>query len=55
MEGSFEKSKVVYKSKIPEIERTIELIKTLKNKQESGDSITVNYPLCDTIYAKAQV
>ena len=55
MEGSFEKSKNVYKSKIPEIERTLELIQLLKSQSESGEEIVTNYSLCDTIYAKAKV
>jgi hypothetical protein len=55
MESSFERSKGVYKSKIPDIEQTLELIRMMKKKQEEGEEMKANYNLCDTIYAKAQV
>lgn len=55
MEQSFEKSKAVYKSKVPEIERTIELIEILKKKHDDKEEFITNYSLCDTIYAKAKV
>jgi prefoldin subunit 5 len=55
MESSFEKSKSVYKSKIPDIEQTLELIRLLKSKEEEGDDLITNYSLSDTIYAKAKV
>lgn len=55
MESSFEKSKNAYKSKIPEIERTLELIDILRKRSESGEEILTNYSLCDTIYSKAKV
>ncbi len=55
MESSFERSKNVYKSKIPEIEQTLELIKAMKQKQEDGEDMITNYSLCDTLYSKAQV
>eukprot|EP00600_Ochromonadales_sp_CCMP1393_P013426 CAMPEP_0175012944 /NCGR_PEP_ID=MMETSP0005-20121125/9612_1 /TAXON_ID=420556 /ORGANISM="Ochromonas sp., Strain CCMP1393" /LENGTH=200 /DNA_ID=CAMNT_0016269281 /DNA_START=33 /DNA_END=635 /DNA_ORIENTATION=+ len=55
MESSFERSKNVYKSKIPEIEQTIELIKLMIKKKEDDEEMTTNYNLCDTVYATAQV
>lgn len=55
MEGSFERSKVSYKSKIPDIEQTLELIKIMKKKAENAEEMFTNYSLCDTIYAKAKV
>lgn len=55
MEKNFDKSKSVYKSKIPEIEQTLELIKVLKTKQDEGEEMTTNYNLCDMVYAKAKV
>lgn len=55
MEGSFEKTKNVYKGKIPELEQTLELLKIMKMKQDDDDEMITNYPLCDTIYAKAKV
>lgn len=55
MESSFEKSKNVYKSKIPEIERTIELIDIIRKRSESAEEIVTNYSLCDTMYSRARV
>ena len=55
MEGSFERSKATYKSKIPDIEQTLELIKIMKKKSEDDEEMFTNYSLCDTIYAKAKV
>lgn len=61
MEKSFEKSKAVYKSKIPEITQTLEMIEAMKRKKDAasegeGDAnMVVNYSLCDTIYARANV
>lgn len=55
MEGSFEKSKNVYKSKIPDIDQTLELIRILQNKKDEDETVTANYNLSDTIFAKANV
>lgn len=55
MESSFSKSKATYKSKIPDIEQTLELIKTMANRQEEDEDMVANYNICDTIYAKAKV
>lgn len=55
METSFERSKNVYKSKIPELEQTIELIKLMIKKEEEEEEMLTNYNLCDTIYAAAKV
>lgn len=55
METSFERSKDIYKSKVPEIEQTLELIRMLKTKRDEEEAMLVNYSLCDTIYAKARV
>lgn len=55
METSFEKSKGVYKSKIPEIEQTLEIISMLMKKRDEGEEMVTHYPLCDTLYAEAKV
>lgn len=55
MEQSFEKSKGVYKSKLPVIEQTIDLIKTLQKKKEEDEEVVAHYSLCDTLYSTAQV
>jgi hypothetical protein len=55
METSFERSKAMYKSKVPDIEQTLELVCMMKKKQDDGEGMTANYSLNDTIYAKAKV
>jgi prefoldin subunit 5 len=55
MEQSFEKSKAVYKSKLPVIEQTLDLMKTLQKKKESDEEVVTHYSLCDTLYSTAQV
>ena len=57
MESSFLKSKSVYKSKIPETEQTLELVKMMQKKRDDndGDDMFVNYSLCDTVYSKAKI
>lgn len=55
METSFERSKNIYKAKIPDLERTIEIIEMLKLKSEENEDVITNYSLCDTIYSKAKV
>ena len=43
MEKSFENNKAIFKSKIPEITQTLELLKLMKHKQtESEDMIVVS-------------
>lgn len=55
METSFERSKGIYKSKIPEIEQTLEMIKAMVAKQEAEEEMFSNYSLSDTLYTKAKV
>jgi hypothetical protein len=55
METSFEKSKSVYKSKLPEITQSIELIEIMKEKQDKEEEMVTQFNLCDTVYAKAKV
>jgi hypothetical protein len=55
METSFEKSKNIYKSKVPDIEQTLELCKLMIYKQENGEDMITNYSLSDTLYTKASV
>lgn len=37
MEGSFEKTKNIYKGKIPEMEQTLELLQIMKMKQDDDE------------------
>ena len=55
MEKSFDSSKSIYKSKIPELQQTIDMVEVLTKKREQSEEVTVNYALCDTIFAKAKV
>ena len=55
MESSFEKSKNVYKSKVPELEQTLELIEIMIKKRADEEEMLTNYSLCDTIFARAEV
>ena len=55
MESSFEKSKSVYKSKLPEITQSIELIQMMQSKRDNEEEVITQYSLCDTIYANAKV
>lgn len=56
MDGTLTRQKANLKSKIPEIENTLELVQLLKHMQESEEEDTlVNYPLADTVFARARV
>jgi hypothetical protein len=55
METSFEKSKGIYKSKIPDIEQTLELVKLMVAKNDENEEMITNYGLSDTLYSKAKV
>ena len=55
METSLERSKAIYKSKIPETEQTLEIIKLMIKKDESEEEMLTNYSLCDTVFATAKV
>ena len=41
--------------KIPEIEKSLALVKHLKKKKEEGESVSTRYNLADTIFAKAEL
>jgi prefoldin subunit 5 len=43
------------KVKVPDLEKSLTLIKELLNKKEEGESGTVRYSLADNIYAKAEL
>jgi len=42
-------------SKIPEIEKTLGLVKHLKDKKEKSETVVTQYNICDTVYAKAEL
>ena len=55
MEQSFEKSKSVYKQKVPDIEQTLDTIELLITKRNESEPVYTNYSLSDTVFAKAKV
>ncbi|EWM22180.1 prefoldin subunit 3 [Nannochloropsis gaditana] len=55
LENSLGRVKLSMKAKIPEIEKTLELVHVLEGKQAEGEALTTHYNLADTIYAKAEV
>ena len=48
-------TEALFQSKIPEVEKSLSLVKHLKKKQEEDENITTRYNLADMIYAKAEV
>ena len=41
--------------KIPDLEKSLSLVKTLKKKKEQGETTITRYNLADSIYGKAEV
>lgn len=41
--------------KIPDLEKSLALVKTLLKKQEEGEGATIRYNLCESVYGKAEV
>ncbi len=48
-ESSLDATKTVMKAKIPEIEKTTDLIEYLMMKREEGATVTTRYSLADTV------
>jgi prefoldin subunit 5 len=42
-------------AKLPEIEKALDIVKLLIEKQDGGDDITADYELADNVYAKAKL
>lgn len=49
------RSGLTYQQKIPEIEKSLTLVKHLKAKQEEGETVVTRYNLADTVYTKAEL
>lgn len=43
------------REKIPDIQKTLDMVKFLDSKKDSDEPITTNYELNDTLYARAKV
>ncbi|GMI18496.1 hypothetical protein TrLO_g14660 [Triparma laevis f. longispina] len=54
-ETNLSNKRLTYQQKLPEIEKTLSLVNHLKTKRDEGETITTQYNLCDTVYAKAQL
>jgi len=54
-ETSLTHKKQNYELKIPDIEKSLALVKNLQSKQEAGESVTTRYNLADNVYGKAEV
>jgi prefoldin subunit 5 len=44
-----------YSVKIPDIEKSLALVKTLQKKQDEGENAVTRYNLCDSVYGKAEI
>ncbi len=54
-EMQLEQKKRMYIEKLPEIEKSINLVMHLKRKKDAGHTVVTRYNLADTIYSKAEV
>ena len=44
-----------YARKIPDIEKSLAVVKSLQTKQEEGETTTTRYNLADNVYATAEI
>eukprot|EP00611_Tribonema_gayanum_P016848 TRINITY_DN2928_c0_g1_i1.p1 TRINITY_DN2928_c0_g1~~TRINITY_DN2928_c0_g1_i1.p1 ORF type:complete len:212 (-),score=56.26 TRINITY_DN2928_c0_g1_i1:848-1483(-) len=54
-ETNLERTRSNMKAKIPEIERSLDLVKHLIQKQEEDEKVQTHYNLADTVYGKAEL
>lgn len=54
-ETSLTQKRQNYDLKIPDIEKSLALVKNLQSKKEGGESVTTRYNLADNVYGKAEV
>jgi prefoldin subunit 5 len=54
-EQQLDQKKAMYVEKLPEIEKSIHLVRHLKDKKDAGETVITRYNLADTIYSKAEV
>ncbi|CAM9819097.1 unnamed protein product [Ectocarpus sp. 6 AP-2014] len=55
MESNMDKAKQSMKDKVPEIERSLELVRHLQERQDKEETVKTNYSLADTVFAKAEL
>ncbi|KAL7428738.1 hypothetical protein ACHAXH_002679 [Discostella pseudostelligera] len=54
-EQQLEQKRATYQEKLPEIEKSISLVRHLKSKKDADETVITRYNLADTIYSKAEV
>lgn len=54
-EQQLEQKRATYREKLPEIEKSITLVRHLKEKKDADETVITRYNLADTIYSKAEV
>jgi hypothetical protein len=54
-EQQLEQKRATYNEKLPEIEKSITLVRHLKAKKDADETVITRYNLADTIYSKAEV
>ncbi|TVY57464.1 putative prefoldin subunit [Lachnellula suecica] len=55
MEANKQRSAVGHREKIPDIQKTLDMVKFLKTREAGSDPIETTFELNDTLYAKANV
>ncbi|CAM9711920.1 unnamed protein product [Pylaiella littoralis] len=55
MESNMDRAKQSMKDKVPEIERSLDLVKHLQERQAKKETVKTNYSLSDTVFAKAEL
>ena len=55
LEQKLMQQKVALKSKLPDIERTLEVVQHLKEKHEASETVTTRFELADSVFAKAEI
>lgn len=55
METNMDRIKQSMKEKVPEIERSLELVRHLQERQAKSETVKTNYSLADTVFAKAEL
>eukprot|EP00735_Rhodelphis_limneticus_P003199 TRINITY_DN1457_c0_g1::TRINITY_DN1457_c0_g1_i1::g.27143::m.27143 TRINITY_DN1457_c0_g1::TRINITY_DN1457_c0_g1_i1::g.27143 ORF type:complete len:188 (+),score=62.81,sp/Q5RCG9/PFD3_PONAB/53.26/2e-54,Prefoldin/PF02996.12/1.6e-29,Prefoldin_2/PF01920.15/19,Prefoldin_2/PF01920.15/0.026,Syntaxin-6_N/PF09177.6/0.38,Syntaxin-6_N/PF09177.6/79 TRINITY_DN1457_c0_g1_i1:34-564(+) len=53
MEGSLVQKRGALKNKIPEIKKTLEMLKFINEKKDNGESTVTNFMLAENLYANA--
>ncbi|CAM9335575.1 unnamed protein product [Laminaria digitata] len=55
MESNMDKAKQSMKDKVPEIERSLDLVRHLQERQAKQETVRTHYSLADTVFAQAEL